>query len=188
MEIRNAISVNLNFLLFLRNLSKSSGEPEEEAVFPWLPVDRKIFIPPVEFNTRAKALWSEIATVCSRDESVDRLNWNKKKYAFGSLFQSGDVPPEISRIYSTWFRLNFQPLTDLASMQIVGQYGDMLLGFEKKIQKASDISNMILSLVFTDPPCGWAFQGENWLILSYQSAFINRARVEECLKQMCFGV
>lgn len=187
MEIRNTVSVNLNFLLFLRNLSKSCEEPEEENIFPWLPVDRRIFLPPVEFNTRAKALWNEIAA-CSPDESEDWLCWNKKKFAFGSLFQSGTVPAEITRIFDTWFRLNFHPLTDMVSMQIVGQYGDMLLGCEKKIQKESNISNMILSLVFTDPPCGWAFQGENWLILSCQSAMVNRNRVTECLKQMCFGI
>lgn len=188
MEMRNTVSVNLNFLLFLRNLSKSCEEPEEENIFPWLPVDREIFLPPVEFNTRAKALWNEIAVAGSQDGAEDMLNWNKKKFAFGSLFQSGAVPPEITRIFSTWFRLNFQPLTDVASMRIVGQYGDILLGYEKKIQKESSISNMILSLVFTDPPLGWTFQGENWLILSCQSAMVNHGRIEECLKQMCFGV
>ena len=185
MVIADSISINLNFLLFIRNLSLSAGR----TVFPTFPINHEAFLPRHEFDSKAKEIWDSILAPY-QDDCVDFNNWSNSKFPFDTLMKDPGCAqkylPVIKDCFESWFFLNWKPLAELYSMQIVERYYDILVDFKIKNHKEPLLPSLFLGIVFTAPPSDWMRHNRNYFVLTCESEIINRQEIGEQLKAMCF--
>lgn len=188
MQMSTSISLNLNFVLYIRNLSLSD-ENNENSIFPWIPINKDIFLNPDKFNIEAENLWDNIFANCI-DESVDSIEWNEDKYDFSKLFCSKEDAkinlPVIKKCYLSWFRDNWKFLAELYLTNVIKQYYDLISEYYKKHKLVVAQSNITFKFIYTAPPIGWKWYDCNSIILSPKTNIINRNEIIDKLEQLCF--
>lgn len=186
MLMNNSFPIQLNFLLFLRNLSLSN----EEEVFPWFPIDRSIFLQRPDFDVKVKELWNSIFDSC-QDDCIDNENWYKHQYSFDVLFRNSSYAekylPMIKKSYSVWFMTNWKPIVELYSRQIVERYYNILTESGREHPNQPVVPSITLEIVYIMPPDDWVWHNQNRLVLSCASDIISRKKIVEQLEAMCFG-
>lgn len=154
-------------------------------------MNHDVFLPFSEFNLRAKKLWNLVLN-SYEDDSADFEDWTHNKFPFDSLFQNKAYTekylPTIKRSYDVWFNLNWKPLVELYSSQIVERYYKIIADAGKEHHKGYITSSIILEIVYSDIPNDWIWHHDNRLVLSCKSDIINRAEIVEQLKKMCLGI
>lgn len=183
-QMSTSISLNLNFILYIRNLSLS-----DENIFPWFPINKDIFLPPDKFNVEAENLWNQIFADCT-EESVDAIEWNDNKYDFSKLFQNKEDAninlPVIKTCYLSWFRYSWKFLAELYLTNVIEQYYNLIAEYDKKNKLVVAESNIAFKFIYTDPPIGWKWYDRNSIILSPKTHIANRNKIIDTLEQMCF--
>lgn len=185
MVLADSISINLNFLLFIRNLSL----PADGTVFPNFPMNRDAFLPSAEFDFKAKEIWDSIL-VPYKDDCTDCNDWSNRKFTFEALMKDHNCAqkylPVIRDCFEAWFFLNWKPLVELYSMQIVDRCYSELVDFKIKNHKEPLLPSLFLGIVFTAPPSDWMRHNRNYFVLTCESEITNRQKIGEQLKAMCF--
>lgn len=187
MQMSTSISLNLNFVLYIRNLFLSE---ENEYLFPWLPIDKDVFLPPKEFNAETEHLWDIIFTSCV-DEHTDSIHWNAKNFNFSKLFRSEkDAETNlavIEKCYSSWFWHNWKVIADLYLRGISEKYYHSITEYGNQNKLTFAEPYLTLQFVYTSPPIDWNWYNHNSIILSLEIDLMQKDQIIEKLKQLCFG-
>lgn len=168
--LSNCISINLNFVLYIFNLSQNYRDNISTSNrFPWLSLNKKALLDEDILNKKAGELWSEILN----DNSLYREDinyWINNKFHIEELFKSDAIGistyEQIKKSYESWFFGTGSKTCDLFSSNLVLDYYNKLVDMAKiKNLMLKDI-NFYLQVVYDILPEDWSLKNENNIIIS----------------------
>jgi len=171
--LANACSINLNFLIYIKNLYENYNTlSETHNKFPWLPLDQEAFLNDSDIKIKIKELWSIIFN-CDNLNENDINYWITNEFQFLDLFQANLIGVEsykkVKKSFECWYWGVGVKMFDIFSDCLVEDYYNKLISTVKlKDLQLKDIK-FYLQVIYDTLPKEWELKNKNMIIISPQT-------------------
>jgi len=170
----NVSSINLNFLVYIKNLYENFYKPGEINGFPWFPLEKDALLDSLQFKIKAQKLWPLILNyynICDCEKDLEY--WTNDEFLFNNLFKSNCIGVEsyksIKKSYEYWYWGTGNTMCSMFSNDLVLKYYDNLVSNAKLKELVLKDIRFNLQIVYDLPYEGYEYKNKDLIVISPQS-------------------